>query len=402
MPPRLAADVGRVHREAPLVSTLTNSDCVRANAVGADPETLVEQLRDQLGPGPHALVVAFAAPTVDRATIARLLRERFPASLAVGCSTAGEIGVGGYRSGGAVALALSSSSFRVAHTVFRDVRSLGIAEGQLQVQSLLRRLAAAGAPPTATNTFALLLVDGLSFAEEALASMAATVLGDIPLAGGSAGDGLVFGSTHVFAGGEALPHGGVLVLVQTELPFEVFKTQHFAAGERRMVVTAAHCPTRTVYEIDGLPAAEEFARIHGTTFDGLGPEFFATHPLLVRVGGGEYVRSIQRKNADGSLSFFCAIEEGLVLRDAQGRELTQDLAQRLQQLDRALGGVQATIVFDCILRRLECERRGTVDAVSATLERARAVGFSTYGEQFHGIHINQTLTGIAIGARSKA
>jgi hypothetical protein len=348
------------------------------------------------------LVVAYVAPSVDRPTFASRLQERFPDSLAIGCSTAGEIGVGGYSSGGAVALALSSASFRVEHTVFRDVRSLGVAEGQLQVQALLRRLAAAGASPTANNTFGLLLVDGLSYAEEALAGMAATVLGDIRLAGGSAGDGLAFGTTHVFAGGEALPHGAVLMLVQTELPFEVFKTQHFAAGERRMVVTAAHCPTRTVYEIDGLPAADEFARVHGTTFDGLGPEFFAAHPLLVRVGGGEYVRSIQRKNPDGSLSFFCAIEEGLVLRDACGHELVQNFTQMVGKLERSLGGVQATIVFDCILRRLECERLGTVPQVSAIFERARSCGFSTYGEQFRGIHVNQTLTGVAIGGRSKA
>jgi hypothetical protein len=157
-----------------------------------------------------------------------------------------------------------------------------------------------------------------------------------------------------------------------------------------------------VHEIDGMPAADEFARVHGTTFDGLGPEFFATHPMLVRVGGGEYVRSIQRKNADGSLTFFCAIEEGLVLRDAKGHELTEELAQVVEKLERSLGEVQATLVFDCILRRLECERRGTVPQVSQIFERARCIGFSTYGEQFRGIHVNQTLTGVAIGTRGKA
>lgn len=385
-----------------MVSTLTNCDCRRASASGEDPVSLVTQLHDELGAGPHALVAAFVAPTVDRGQVARLLRERFPDGVAVGCTTAGKIGVGGYRGGGAVGFALSASAFRAVHTVFRDVRTLGIAEVQLQVQALLRRLAAVGAQPTATNTFALLLVDGLSFAEESLASMAATVLGDIPLAGGSAGDGLAFACTHVFADGEALPHGAVLVLVQTELPFEVFKTQHFTAGERRMVVTAAHCPTRTVHEIDGRPAAAEFARGHGTTADRLGPDFFAEHPLVVRVGGGDYVRAIQRKNPDGSLAFFCAIEEGLVLRDAHGRELAQDLEQTLARLDRAVGGLQMTITFDCILRRLECERLGTMAAVSEILERGRCIGFSTYGEQFRGIHVNQTLTGVAIGRRVEA
>jgi hypothetical protein len=31
-----------------------------------------------------------------------------------------------------------------------------------------------------------------------------------------------------------------------------------------------------------------------------------------------------------------------------------------------------------------------------------AVGFSTYGEQFNGIHVNQTLTGVAIGRGDEA
>lgn len=385
-----------------MASTLTRSDCQRATALGDDPGSLVDQIHAQLGAGPHALVAVFVAPNVERGAIARLLHERFPDGVAVGCTTAGKIGVGGFCHGGAVGLALTANAFRAAHTVFRDVRTLGIAEVQLQVQALLRRMAAVGEQPTASNTFALLLVDGLSFAEESLASMAATVLGDIPLAGGSAGDGLAFGCTHVFADGEALPHGAVLLLVQTELPFEVFKTQHFAAGERRMVVTAAHCPTRTVHEIDGRPAATEFARVHGIEAELLGPEFFATHPLVVRVGGGDYVRSIQRTNPDGSLAFFCAIEEGLVLRDAHARDLAQDLELTLARLERSVGGLQTTITFDCILRRLECERLDTTAAVSALFERGRSIGFSTYGEQFRGIHVNQTLTGVAIGNRSEA
>ena len=45
---------------------------------------------------------------------------------------------------------------------------------------------------------------------------------------------------------------------------------------------------------------------------------FATHPLVVRLGGAEYVRSIQKANPDGSLSFYCAIDEGLVLTLSRG------------------------------------------------------------------------------------
>ena len=36
--------------------------------------------------------------------------------------------------------------------------------------------------------------------------------------------------------------------------------------------------------------------------------------------------------------------------------------------------------------------------VLVALERNRVVGFSTYGEQFNGMHVNQTMTGVAIFA----
>ena len=36
-------------------------------------------------------------------------------------------------------------------------------------------------------------------------------------------------------------------------------------------------------------------------------------------------------------------------------------------------------------------------SVSKLLAQNHAIGFSTYGEQFHGMHVNQTFTGVAIG-----
>lgn len=41
--------------------------------------------------------------------------------------------------------------------------------------------------------------------------------------------------------------------------------------------------------------------------------------------------------------------------------------------------------------------RGLKDRVGEVFCRNNTVGFSTYGEQFHGVHVNQTLTGVAFG-----
>jgi hypothetical protein len=38
-----------------------------------------------------------------------------------------------------------------------------------------------------------------------------------------------------------------------------------------------------------------------------------------------------------------------------------------------------------------------VAAAGKVLDAVDFFGFSTYGEQFNGVHVNQTLTGIALG-----
>lgn len=51
------------------------------------------------------------------------------------------------------------------------------------------------------------------------------------------------------------------MLIQTPLPFKIFKTQHFVSESERLVVTEADVARRIVTEINGLPAAQEYARI---------------------------------------------------------------------------------------------------------------------------------------------
>jgi hypothetical protein len=55
------------------------------------------------------------------------------------------------------------------------------------------------------------------------------------------------------------------------------------------------------------------------------------------------------------------------------------------------------IAFDCILRKLAINRRGCHATVQSILHQNRVVGFNSYGEQHRGVHVNPTLTGIAIG-----
>ncbi|MDI9750570.1 hypothetical protein QM285_22475, partial [Stutzerimonas stutzeri] len=48
-------------------------------------------------------------------------------------------------------------------------------------------------------------------------------------------------------------------------------------------------------------------------------------------------------------------------------------------------------------RRKQSQPMVSSEQTSAFLRRQQVIGFNTYGEQFNGMHINQTFTGVAIG-----
>jgi len=93
--------------------------------------------------------------------------------------------------------------------------------------------------------------------------------------------------------------------------------------------------------------------------------------------------------------FFSAIDEGVVLTLAEPEDMAAHLAEELGAL-RGQGAAPAILACDCILRRLEALEKQKTGALSALLRAHGVVGFSTYGEQVNSMHVNQTMTGVAL------
>jgi hypothetical protein len=163
-------------------------------------------------------------------------------------------------------------------------------------------------------------------------------------------------------------------------------------------VTAADPATRVVTEINAEPAAEEYARIAGLDLGQLTPLAFAEYPVMVRVGGDWYVRSIARMNPNGSLTFFCAIDEGIVLTLARREDIAANLAQLFDLIRAEIGSPQLVVGFDCVLRRLEAENRQLKHELNNIMAANKVIGFCTYGEQFGAMHVNHTFTAVAFGS----
>lgn len=363
----------------------------RAHADATSPDAL-HRLAAALGPGPFAAVALFVSPRADREAIAAALPDAFPDAHVIGCTTAGEISSEGYCEDEIVAVGLPAEIFAV--------EVMGVDLGAISAQDLIgqmirARAALARRHPDWEDEFAFLMVDGLSIREDELTAAIGPGLGPVPLFGGSAGDGTRFGETFVLQDGRFRRDWAVLTLVRTACKVRVFSLNHLVPTGRRMVVTGADPGRRVVREINAEPAAREYARLLGKDQGQLTTFTFAAHPVVVRIGGSHHVRAIQQMAPNGDLVFFSAIDEGLVLTLAEPQDMAEHLAAELERLcERAKPA--AILACDCILRRLEAMEKQRFGAVSAILKQHGVVGFSTYGEQLNSMHVNQTMTGVAI------
>ncbi len=370
-----------------------------AHSIASEARAAVAEFHERVRQDEMALVVFFCSSHYDLPAIADEINRRFAGVPVIGCTTAGEIGPSGYRDFSLSGASFSATEFSAVSGLLSDLQNFEMQAGHDLAQNLIRQMESVNSESNDRNTFSLLLVDGLSVREEQVVRAVKGALGNVPLVGGSAGDDIEFSRTWVFCDGRFHGDAAVLALLSTEIPFYPFKTQHFVSDQERLVVTGADPDARLVREINGLPAAEEYARVIGTSVDGLGAMRFAAAPVVVVIDGTDYVRSIQKANPDGSLTFFCAIDEGLVFRVAHGLDLVEDLKQSVREIESRIGPIQTVCAFDCILRNLEILQRGQKRQVEQLFGEYDFFGFSTYGEQFGSVHVNQTLTGVAFGYR---
>lgn len=357
-------------------------------------------LREQIWQANLELVIFFASPDFDRDELAQALAVEFPDVKLIGCTTAGEITRDGYKEGTLTGISFSADHFRIKASLIPSLQSYAMEDAEQIVHATLDGLGLSlpSAKSVPSHAFAMLLVDGMSKQEEVVVSSLNRFLDPVPLFGGSAGDGLNFGTTWVYCDGAFHADAAILTVFHTSCPFKVFKLDHFHPTDRKMVVTGADPNARLVTEINAEPAAPAYAEMVGLNAQELSPLIFAAYPVVVKIGGEYHVRAIQKVESDGSLRFYCGIDEGLVLTVAHGEDLAVNLSKNLSKLEAQLGDVEMILGFDCILRRLEAEQKQKMRDVSSVLIKHKVVGFSTYGEQFHSMHVNQTFTGVAIGA----
>lgn len=353
----------------------------------------VRRFADEVAQADPALVLFFCAPDLDPEAVAAAMRLHFPAVPVQGCWSSGILGPLGYGSTGLAGVSFSRRQFGATTLVFEDLQAQDLRNARATVLQALGRLPQG----EGWHHFAFLMVDGLAEREEQVARTLQAALGDVPLVGGSLGRLPQGPATTLYAEGRLWDRGALVTLVATRLPVRPVMAQHFRPQARRLVVTAADAERRLVFEIDGLPAAQVYAQALGLEVSALDEAVFAATPLAVLIGGTSFARSVCCVLPDGALKFYCAVEEGMVLRLMKPGDLAGHLQDHLAALRADIGPPALLLACECFLRRTEAEQAGTAVQVDQLLRDHGAMGYLSCGEQFQGIHLNQTFCGLALG-----
>lgn len=357
----------------------------------ADPELAVREALAGLKVDKTCFLLVFIPDCLDVSEVSEALNEQVPTTSVFGCTTAGQITPLGYENNALLIVSFPREHFRCSSTLITPLKPVSIE----QTANEARRLAARFQKTANWNRLALLITDGLSKQEDVLVAALEAGLEDIPVFGGSAGNGLAFAETYVLHHGQVHSNAAMLILIETDLSFTGLGFDHFLPTDKRMVVTKAIPEERLVLEINGSPAAEEYARLVGHRIENLSPQIFAANPVLVRNNNAWHVRAIQEVIENNGLSFLSAIDDGLLLTLGKGQEILRTLDTSLTLSANDGSAPEVILGFDCVLRKLEIEENRILPQASELLRKHRVLGFNTYGEQHCGVHVNQTFVGVA-------
>ncbi|MFT6897107.1 MAG: hypothetical protein ACJA13_001513 [Paraglaciecola sp.] len=376
---------------------MTDVKTITAISRSVDPLTASQELHHQLAHPDISFVLFYCSSIYALDELALHMKHAFLAVDIVGCTTAGEITQDGYEQHSIVAIGFSSKHFAINAQIVESMEKFNLIDAQETINKLTEACFAKKLTTIKNNTFLLTLLDGLSSDEEQFLVTLNSASSGIPHFGGSAGDDIDLAKTHVFCHGKFFQNAAIVIMVNTTCPFEVFSCNHIKQPTTKVVVTAAHAESRTVYELNAEPAALEYARLLNTDVKDLSPEVFSLHPLAVKVGNQYYIRSIQKVNEDDfSLTFYCAVDVGIVLSAVEMDDIFYSLGNELARISSKYGQPELVLACDCFLRRLEIEQKHLVPQAKILQSKYKITGFNTYGEHIDGTHLNQTFTGVYI------
>jgi len=210
------------------------------------------------------------------------------------------------------------------------------------------------------------------------------LLPDLVVAGGLAGDNAQFQRTYVF----------------TEKGLDA----DCGAVGKKLRITKAE--KNRVYTIDGMPAAQVYAKYLGDKIEKMLPATGIEFPLIIQKNELKIARAVLQKHDDNALSFAGNVEQGTQVQFGYGN-ISAILQEAHRNAKRLIGHpIESIFIYSCMARK-RLLGKGVKAELALLAEIAPMSGFFTYGEFFHDDKegnqlLNETMTLLTLSENALA
>lgn len=361
-------------------------------------EDLCSQLKSPLTQ--YNAVIFFASSNYDFAALSKVLKEKFMNSEVIGTSTSGEISAHGFTKNSIVLTAFTCPHTRVSGVLIDGVDKFPIIHKGKILDAMHKIGIRENDPESHKTAFAINFVNGLCNAEEAFLSLFYAVVQneDFVVAGGSAGDDLKFQQTYVSYNGETISDGAAVLFVKTSLKFDIRKENIYRPSGKQLKITKVDTATRRIFQINGAPAATEYAEAIGRTEANVA-DGILDHPFGRVFGDKVFISSLASFNPDKSINMYCRVLQNSVVDLLEPADFHSITANTCKEIKETIRNPQFVMFINCILRTITFDNKKFFSTFTELYKTNFPVfcGFSSYGEQFGPVNSNQTLVTIVIG-----
>ncbi|MBA2393089.1 MAG: FIST C-terminal domain-containing protein [Ktedonobacteraceae bacterium] len=373
--------------ESAIVYTDLAQSCAAGRALGL-------QIREAMLDTPDVVIV-FAAPTYDQASLLHSLKQACPSAILLGCSSAGEFTSMIQGEGMACALALHSTTMKFSAAIGRGVRDR-CRDAAQQVLSSFRWNALGGY----RYRSALVLTDALAgHADVLVEHLTRFTGGTYQFFGGGAGDNAQFMHTPVFYDTEVVSDAVVALEILSQRPVGIGVYHGWSPASEPMRATRVN--GTCLVHLDDRPAVEAFqahAQASNQVFDPAAPMPFFLHNLIGIECAGYVLRVPLEVYAGGSIRCAAPIPPNarVYIMNATPSSPIEAAERAAQAAQRNLFGAQPALAlfFDCVATRLRMGKQfgNELEALRQTLGPIRYIGCNSHGQiaraegQLSGFH----------------
>jgi len=381
------------------VSVVGTSIARQVVATGANTEAVAQEIVEALRAPDLRIAFVFADWRHDPQVFAQTTQRGLAPAVTLGGTTVGVIASSAPRDGiAAVGLGLYGDWVHVGVGVAADLPKSALTRSRDAVQRAAVSMGRSASGLDPSRHVAISLIQGRSGQEEAFCIGSAAAAPQIRFVGGcSSTEVTSTRKPYIWLGGEVMTDAGIVIILESELPFHAVNSAHLVSTETKTVVTAA--TGRVIEELDGRPALTRLREITAYLGDEITMPRPTSHSFARYVDGVPYVRSITHFEGE-SIHLASAVEAGHVLRVMRPGDLIGQTTKDLALAAEKVGGTMAALLaFSCVGRHWEAHAKNLDRELAGAYAQYGAVGYQSFGEQSGMLLVNHTLTGLAIGTR---